>query len=116
GSIAVGEIAATAARSLGVAPPAAPGELATATIAELADALERLAATAPEEEPAVPAGVSSWIRPFEHALVRRQAPSRAGTPTRWHVVGAAGDPLAAAAADAFAGGRGEEGVALVLPG
>ena len=101
-SIMVGEIAASAAKALGVAPPLAPGELATATVAGLAEALARLAETAPDAEPAVPAGADVWTHPYERVLVERERPPAGGAAaTRWHVLGRRGDPFVDAVAAAF---------------
>jgi enediyne polyketide synthase len=115
-SIAVAEIAAAAARRLDLTPPAAPGELATATVRGLAEMLERLAATAPDSEPAVPAGVASWTRAYERVLVERARQRAPTMPTRWQVVGSPGHPLTGAAREAFAGDGDEDGVVLVLAG
>ncbi len=115
-SIAVAEIAAAAARRLALTPLAAPGELATATVGELAEALERLATTTAAPEPASPSGVASWTRAYECVLVERARPPTRAASTCWHVVGPPGHPLTAAARDAFAGDGEEDGVALVLAG
>ena len=115
-SIVVAEIVASAARRLGVAAPAAPGELATATVAGIAETLDRLAVTAPVAEPARVDGIASWVRPFERVLVDREQDPAPAPAVSWKLVGDRGDPFVAAAAEAFAGGGGEEGVLLVLPG
>jgi enediyne polyketide synthase len=114
-SIAVSEIAASAAHGLGVAPPTAPGEFATATVAELVEALERLRATAPGPEPAFPAGVAAWVRPLESVLVPRARAEDEVAATAWHVLGPPGHELTARVAAAFAGGVGVIGIAVVLP-
>ncbi|MAE65188.1 MAG: beta keto-acyl synthase [Phycisphaeraceae bacterium] len=68
-SISVGQLVAQAARQLGMAPSQAPTDYATATVGEVATALEQLKATgAPaasdEVDEGVPAGVDSWVRSF----------------------------------------------------
>jgi enediyne polyketide synthase len=113
-SIVVAELVASAARRLGVAPPAAPGELATATVAGVAEALDRLAATAPGAEPARVDGIASWVRAYERILVLRDRDAVPPAPTTWTLVGDGADPLVAAAARTFAGAGAEKGVALVL--
>jgi enediyne polyketide synthase len=114
-SIAVAELAAAAARQLGVAAPEAPSELATATVAELAEALGRIATVAGEVQPTFPVGVGAWIRPFESVLVARDGPVGQASATAWHVVGPPGHGLVARARAAFEGGAGEAGIVLVLP-
>ncbi|MFL5963749.1 MAG: SDR family NAD(P)-dependent oxidoreductase [Gaiellaceae bacterium] len=113
-SIVVAEVVASAARRLGVAPPAAPGELATATVAGIAEALDRCAATAPGAEPARVDGIASWVRAYERILVPREGDAAPRVPTTWTLVGDRADPFVAAAGEAFAGPGGEEGVVLVL--
>ncbi|HEX6700818.1 MAG TPA: type I polyketide synthase, partial [Gaiellaceae bacterium] len=112
-SIAVAEVAAAAARALGVAAPAAPGMFATATVAQLAEALEQLAGT-DTPEPAAADGVGPWVRAYESVLVERARPRDERAPTSWTVVGAEGHPLTEAAQRTFAGGAGPPGVVLVV--
>jgi enediyne polyketide synthase len=97
-SILVGEIVAEAARHLGVAPPGRLLEFADATIGEVAQALERLRASAegrpPDREP-VPAGVDAWCRAFVIDWVPRSRRRRAGalsSPGHWRVFGAPDHP------------------------
>lgn len=66
-SITVGQIVNQAASRLGIAAAQVPTNFATATLAELAEALDTLATTggaAPSEEAALVAGAASWARPF----------------------------------------------------
>jgi enediyne polyketide synthase len=83
-SISVGQIVVEAAKALGLPRPTAPNDYATATLAEVAQSLESLAATAgeagPQELGEYPPGVASWVRTFNVELVERErARSRAGS-------------------------------------
>lgn len=110
-SIIVAQIVVEATRACGLAPPAAPTNLATATVRQLADALETLqqidpdsdASTAsrlnspapaggPEAHEAVP-GVGTWVRAFTTTLQPAVAPSATVT-QGWVVAAPAGHPLA----------------------
>jgi enediyne polyketide synthase len=113
-SIVVAELVAAAARQLGVAAPAAPGELATATVAGVAEALARLATTAPGPEPARIDGVASWARGYERVLVERKPENELRAPTTWTIIGDREEPLVAAAKKVFAGSGSEDGVLLVV--
>ncbi|MDI2128458.1 SDR family NAD(P)-dependent oxidoreductase [Yinghuangia seranimata] len=97
-SIVVSEIIVEATRRLGLTVPVAPTGYATATIAEVADALRQLAETgevAAEDAEAVaarvaPPGVAPWVRAF--ASTWEATPVGARTAHRsvgaWTVVGA----------------------------
>ena len=115
-SIAVGEIAVEAARRLGLDPPAAPNELANATVAQLAEALDDPRLATPGTAPVEVAGAGSWVRPFTVEWVSRplQVTSDASTPGRWRVFAARNQPFAEPLSRALerAGG---EGVALCVP-
>ena len=99
-SIAVGQIATSAARALGLSPGAAPTEYADATVGELGTALEervRAGGTAPTKDFG-PAGVDDWIRAFviDHEarpLPAIQPRTKAGA---WQVRSAPGHPLRSA--------------------
>ena len=101
-SISVGQIVVEAAKALGLPTPTAPNDYASATVAEVAQSLESLAATAGEagaqELEAHPPGVASWVRTFNVELVERQrvpGRPRSGGGT-WQVVSPEpDDPLAA---------------------
>jgi enediyne polyketide synthase len=117
-SISVGQLVVEAARRLGLKPPASPTDYAQATVAEVAQALEDLARTAPAgeaEEPAgAPAGVDSWVRPFTVELVERKLPRRQRAESgerAWRVIAPEGHPLAGGLAGRLEGA----GVALCLP-
>jgi enediyne polyketide synthase len=97
-SIVVSEIVASAARALGLAPPADLLRFADATVGELAHALQQLQnsnSAAPAQE-TVPAGIDHWCRAFlidwtPHALRRRPGIGR--PPGKWHVFGPPDHPL-----------------------
>ncbi|MCA9186317.1 MAG: SDR family NAD(P)-dependent oxidoreductase, partial [Planctomycetales bacterium] len=79
-SIAVGQLVVEAARSLNLPPPVAATEFATATVAEVAAALDELA-TAEHCSPAAASeatvsGVGEWFSFFEEVLIRRDMPEQ----------------------------------------
>lgn len=121
-SISVGQIAAEAARRLGLRAPASPTDYAQATVAEMARALEdQLAAGLQEagaETPAgPPAGVDTWVRDFTVELVERPLPKTrpaAAGDGSWRIVAPPGHPLAADLASRLIGDGGA-GVLLCLP-
>jgi enediyne polyketide synthase len=119
-SIVVGQLVAEAARLLGLRPPAAPTEFASATVGEIARALCDLArTTGPAAAPAedgMPAGVDSWVRPFVVELVEecRPAPRPPEPGGSWQVFGAADDPLPAPLRQGLAG-IGPGGAVVCLP-
>lgn len=65
-SIVISEIVASAARELGLTPPAQLLQFADATVGSLAQALERFdgSSDAASSEPIIPAGISEWQRAF----------------------------------------------------
>jgi len=97
-SIVVGEIVASAARELGVAPPVDLLRFADASLAEVAQALEQLRnlnGTAPAQE-AVPAGIDDWCRAFLVDWTPRQLRHRPGlrrAPGNWNVFGPPDHPF-----------------------
>ena len=89
-SITVGQIMNQAARELGVSAPMVASAFATSTLADLAQALDDLAATArPEDASAdlAPEGVAPWVRAFSVELVRAERPRRGGRRGRRTVAG-----------------------------
>ena len=115
-SISVGQVVVEAAHRLGLRPPASPTDYSRATVAEVAQALERqepLAAGAAGDTAAAPAGVDSWVRPFTVELVERPLSPRSSGETAgsWRVIAPPGHPLAAALAGRLPG----SGLALCLP-
>ncbi|HLX06354.1 MAG TPA: SDR family NAD(P)-dependent oxidoreductase [Thermoanaerobaculia bacterium] len=90
-SITVGQLVIEASRRLGLSPPASPTAYATATIAEVAEALSErlrvepgggLPGASPDAAPggaAAPnpiAGIDTWVRPFTVELVEQPLPER----------------------------------------
>ncbi|MFC6930808.1 hypothetical protein ACFQHO_11015 [Actinomadura yumaensis] len=63
-SITVGQVMNDAARSLGVSVVQPPLNFATATVTELAGALDTLAAGAAHGAPEIVQGAEAWARPF----------------------------------------------------
>jgi enediyne polyketide synthase len=98
-SITVGQVMNQAAQRLGVPVAQAPTNFATATVRELAEALDELAQTslAGDADRAAPvAGAAAWARPFVVDLDEIPLPSLslvegAG---QWQVFASAGHPLA----------------------
>jgi enediyne polyketide synthase len=113
-SIAVGQLVAEAARSLGLSPPAAPTNFAMATVGEVAEALRLGALLQAEDTSSAPAGVDGWLRVFAPELVERPI-RRSGevSPRTWRIFAPPGHPLA----DRLAGdAEGDaDGVAICLP-
>jgi len=99
-SITVGRLVSEAAHRLGLPPPMALTEYSSATVIQVARALESLADTqvSPRSErpDLEPPGVDTWIRTFKVDLVERPLPRR--TPganrTSWRVMAPADHPLA----------------------
>ncbi|HEY3956717.1 MAG TPA: type I polyketide synthase [Streptosporangiaceae bacterium] len=121
-SITVGQIMNQAARQLGLAAPMMTSGYATATLAELASALDDLAGTQLAGDAgadAPPAGVAPWVRAFSVDLVEQPPLGHpAGTPEAagdWQVFASEGHPLASAAADALRGAGLGDGVLVCLP-
>lgn len=119
-SITVGQVMNQAARSLGVPVAQSPLNFATATIRELAETLEALAAGAPAgAAPAVVEGAEAWARPFAVDLdeVPLRAPSEEppGEAGEWTLWADPGDVLAKPLHDALRNARLGDGVLVCLP-
>ncbi|PXX70613.1 enediyne polyketide synthase [Nocardia tenerifensis] len=102
-SITITQLVSDAMKLLGTEIPAPTTNVATATIAELAEAIDDLAQTARSDAPAKAAdeltGVDIWVRPFTVDLVLAPMPpvtDRGDEPGRWRVFAPQDDPFAAA--------------------
>jgi enediyne polyketide synthase len=97
-SITVGQIVNQAASRLGLAAAQVPTNFATATLAELAEALDTLLSTGGVEESASPvvAGAAPWARPFavDFDEVARPYAVPDGTDGSWELFGSEGHPYA----------------------
>ncbi|AWI33274.1 type I polyketide synthase [Streptomyces tirandamycinicus] len=118
-SITVGQIVNQAASRLGIAAARVPTNFATATLAELAEALQTLAGTGgTEEEPAAPvvAGAAPWARPFAVDLdeVARPHAAADGADGPWELFGSADHPYAERLRERLAGAGVGAGVLAVL--
>ena len=97
-SIVVGEIVASAARELGIAPPADLLRFADATVGELAKALEQLRDSkgSARAQETVPTGISDWCRTFRvdwRPADLRHRPNLERAPGNWNVVGPPDHPF-----------------------
>ncbi|KAA9377607.1 SDR family NAD(P)-dependent oxidoreductase [Microbispora cellulosiformans] len=119
-SITVGQIVNQAAKRLGMPPVAMPTNFATATVRELAEALDELAGTGQESDarPApIVAGAAPWIRPFAVDFDPAEPPAR---PAReadgpWTVHAPEGHPFAASLGRALEGAGAGAGALVCLP-
>ncbi|MFB8281244.1 type I polyketide synthase [Nocardia colli] len=120
-SITITQLVADAVKLLGTEIPEPTTNVATATIAQLAEAIDDLAQTA-QDAPAKPAddltGVDIWVRPFTVDLVPAAGPPVPDRgddePGRWQVFAPADDPLAAAIRHRLDTARLGDGVLLRL--
>ncbi|GFH39248.1 type I polyketide synthase [Streptomyces pacificus] len=120
-SITVGQIVNQAAARLGIAAAQVPTNFATATLTQLAEALETLVGTDGAQEPAagpVIAGAATWARPFAVDLDELARPDAAadGTDGAWELFAPEGHPYAERLRQALATSRLGSGVLAVLPG
>ncbi|MFE1272526.1 SDR family NAD(P)-dependent oxidoreductase [Streptomyces sp. NPDC058758] len=118
-SITVGQIVNQAASRLGIAAAQVPTNFATATLAELAEALDTLVSTGgavPESETPVVAGAAPWARPFAVDLdeVTRPYGVTDGTDGSWELFGSADHPYAEQLRTALAAAGLGSGVLAVL--
>ncbi|MFF5160755.1 SDR family NAD(P)-dependent oxidoreductase [Streptomyces sp. NPDC000348] len=120
-SITVGQIVNQAMAQLGVAPAAQePTNFATATVAELAEALETLARTGSRADAgAAPlvAGAAPWARPFAVDLdeVARPPAAPEAAPGAWELFAPAGYGIAGTLRAALQDARVGSGVLVCLP-
>ncbi|HEX2028077.1 MAG TPA: type I polyketide synthase [Nitriliruptorales bacterium] len=91
-SIAVADLLAEAATVTGKRAPLVPGELANASVEELAAALDGSPTDATQTTTTSVHGVESWVRVFEPAWIPEEPPT-AGTVTGGRVFGSAGPVL-----------------------
>ncbi|MEU8328811.1 type I polyketide synthase [Micromonospora sp. NPDC048839] len=119
-SITVSQVVNQAAERLGVPPSRLPTNIATATVREVAEALDTLIGTGLMEDltqPVSVAGVDTFIRAFAVDLAETPAPvpgptEPAGT---WQLFGALTDPRAEQVRQALASGGVGGGVLVWLP-
>ena len=121
-SITVGQIVNQAARELGISAPMAASSFATLTLAELAQALDELAATglpgdADADAQRQPEGAGPWVRAFAVEYVAEPARKRAAAVADgdWRVFAPEGHPLAEQLGDALHAAQLGDGVLLCLP-
>ena len=119
-SITVGQLVNSVAQQLGITPTRAPTNFATATLGELAEALESLRGSAGEDDNGAAlsvTGAAEWVRAWRVDLVERAAPAADGTGQRgsWQVHAPGGHPLAEPLRVALEAGRVGNGVLVLLP-
>jgi len=119
-SITVGQIMNQAALELGVSAPMVTSAFATATLTDLAQALDELADTAlpGDANPDLPPeGIGPWVRAFSVELVETGRPTRVAAQAdgTWQVFASPGHPLGEALGRALRAAQLGDGVALLLP-
>jgi enediyne polyketide synthase len=118
-SITVGQIMGQAAAQLGVSAAHAPTNFATATVRELAEALEELAETALSTDGAAPVveGAAMWARAFSVDLdeLPVPAPTSPAAAGPWQVYATEGHPLAEPLRRALDRANAGGGVLVCLP-
>ncbi|MGH3288254.1 MAG: SDR family NAD(P)-dependent oxidoreductase, partial [Streptosporangiaceae bacterium] len=119
-SITVGQIMNQAARELGVSAPMVTSAFATATLVDLAQALDELADTAlPGDADAdlPPEGIGPWVRSFSVELIENDRSARVAAQAdgTWEIFSPPGHPLSRALSHALRMAKLGDGVALLLP-
>ncbi|MFE3176326.1 SDR family NAD(P)-dependent oxidoreductase [Amycolatopsis sp. NPDC059090] len=119
-SITVGQIVSEAARELGRTSVAPPSSFATATVAELATALDELALSpAADGDREVVAGVSQWVRPFavsmETTAPVARPPAGNGERAEWQLFAPDGHEFAEPLREALETAGLGKGVLVCLP-
>ncbi|PZF93708.1 type I polyketide synthase [Micromonospora deserti] len=119
-SITVSQVVNQAAQRLGVPPSRLPTNVATATVREVAEALDTLVGTGRVEDleqPTSVAGVATFIRAFAVDLTEAPPtpPGTAAPAGTWTVFSADGDPLAEQVRQALERGDVGGGVLVCLP-
>ncbi len=119
-SITVSQVVNQAAQQLGVPPSRLPTNVATATVREVAEAMEALIGTGLAEDLTQPTsvpGVDTFIRAFAVDLVEAPtpAPGAGEANAGWQLFGGHTDPRAEQARQVLAGGGVGGGVLVWLP-
>ena len=121
-SIAVGQLMNQAAQQLGVTALMVTSNFATATLVDLAQVLDELAATALPEDAdpeRLPDGIEPWVRAFSVELIASARPPAppgdADASGDWEVFASAGHPLSEALGRALRAAGLGDGVLLCLP-
>src|SRR6266571_4104755 len=119
-SITVGQIMNQAARELGVSAPMVTSSFATATLADLAQALDELSSTAlpgDGDTELPPDGIGPWVRAFSVELAEERPRARAAERAsgEWEMFAPPGHPLDDALGRALRAAQLGDGVALCLP-
>ncbi|GII02159.1 type I polyketide synthase [Planobispora takensis] len=116
-SVTVMHIIDQATQRLGVPAGQAPTNLATASLRELGEALDRLATEPREPAAAGVAPAADWVRAFTVDLDIRPLPARAAAQEsgRWQVFAAPGSPIAEPLREALEAGKVGSGVLVCLP-
>lgn len=114
-SIAVGQLVVETTRALGLPAPASPTDFADARVAEVAQALVRLADGAPPSE-SFPAGIGPWLREFRIDWQPAAAPPRrsGGEAGTWRIMGQATHALAEPLRRELDASGAGSGIALIL--
>lgn len=117
-SLTVSEVLREAVTAFGLQTLTAPTDYADATLADAADALHALGATAPSDvnDGLAPSGLGNWVRAFvtrEHE--RAVAPSATTQRTgRWRVAAPSGHPLAERLTRVFQDTTGGPGIVVCM--
>jgi enediyne polyketide synthase len=119
-SITVGQIVNQAARDLGLPGVVTTSAFATSTLAEIAQMLDELGATAQASDEAgreIISGVGSWVRAFNVDLVPAEPGSPAGPagPGSWQLFAPSPHPFAQPLLDGLRQAELGDGVLLCLP-
>jgi enediyne polyketide synthase len=116
-SVTVMHIIDQATQELGLSAAQAPTNLATASLRELAEALDRLAAEPGKRAVTGVTGSAPWVRPFAVDLDELPLPARAGAEESgpWQVFAGAGSPIAQPLREALERGKAGSGVLVCLP-
>nr|AGO97216.1 enediyne polyketide synthase [Salinispora pacifica] len=121
-SITVGQLVNQAAQHLHIPAAQTPTNFATATVGQLAEALDQLtgsgvAAHAEQAGPLLVNGVADWCRAWSVELEEVPLPARSGAVSagRWQLYATDGHPLAESLRQALQAGGVGEGVLVCLP-